>query len=281
MSCGKKNRPINLSGLDALEWYKEHRCQIDSETNCWRWFDGELAHVMYQRVRYTPVKLMLMLSGVPMPNTEYSLANPEFAGLYIVRKRTCSFSDCIEPLHLEFYSKEELRDQILAGAFWQPDTIFKWEEQEWEFTYDDYDDEVLDLKSVDLVEVFTEPVYVCFIGNLRCLVGFIDENQLGYYAAVELISPGLNSYPVGYGEFENLEDARKCCEAIVKADKAEIARLEQIANPITSSDDLDWDEVEFYKNESLWILGIRQDALDKAGCVGQDCLPDRGVQGGE
>lgn len=260
MSCGKRSRPRNVTGLEAVEWYKEHRCEVSLDTGCYRWRPEFHEGVEYLKRRYAPDRLMLMLTG-----RDGSTANSE-ERQHLVRKTDCTFTDCINPFHLELHPPAAVRAMVYEGYFWNALQTFEW--------HDGTDSPHLEstrvppeLGSEELPDEIESKVSHpsprpswCLVGQLRCTVqaghtwNHYNREYVpipGFEASVRLHSDVHTLFQCD--GFEALDDAKAYCEALVRGDRDEVTRLVHVAKADRTrrgEDEFNWvDEVEYGTDE--------------------------------
>ena len=236
MSCGKRSRPRNVTGLEAVEWYKEHRCEIDHPSNCWRWRPEFADAVEYLKRRYAPDRLMLMLTG--RDRSPDPLGDRQF----LIRNNDCAFIDCINPSHLDFCPLPVVRTMVKEGYFRKPGQLFTW-------------DDGLDppaagtaqtppllgrderVEDIDPRPRFRRPRPIsCTVGQLRCIVE--AQHTWNHYTREYIPAPGFGAWVRLRSDFDTLfqcdgfeaqDDAESYCEALVRGDEDEVSRLVQVA----------------------------------------------------
>ena len=205
-------------GPAAAQWYREHRCDTDPDTGCWRWRQKYHDTIEYLKIRYDPPRLMITL-------TNGANTAPDQSAMYIgivIRPGSCSYEDCINPSHIRLVTDDEFNGMLTAGEFWSADLEFRWNEGPGLR----YSMDIGDRHSMS-----------CRIRNVRCHVS--SRRSWNYYALRFESLPGFSagvgpadirgSSRVSCEGFESADDARAYCEAVVRGDGAEVDRLENQA----------------------------------------------------
>ena len=236
MSCGKRSRPRNVTGLEAVEWYKEHRCEVSSDTDCYRWHPGFHGVVEYLKRRYSPDRLMFMLTG-----RDPALVLPE-ERRHVLRRNNCSFTDCINPSHLELHRVSEILAMVFEGHFQSTAERFTWddgvnpldvESERTTFALGPQDTENQNESSLPNIRPKSSS---CTFGQLRLTIE--GRHTWNHYNREYVPLPGFKAlvrlrfdYRTLFecDGFENRQDAKAYCEALVHGDQEEVNRLEQVA----------------------------------------------------
>lgn len=95
---------------------------MSPDIDCYRWHPGFHGGVEYLKRRYSPDRLMLMLTG-----RDPSLAPCE-EGRHVLRRNNCSFTDCINPSHLELHRVSEILAIVFEGHFRSTAERFTWDD---------------------------------------------------------------------------------------------------------------------------------------------------------
>ena len=236
MSCGKRSRPRNVTGLEAVEWYKEHRCEVSSDTDCYRWHPGFHGVVEYLKRRYSPDRVMLMLTG-----RDPALVLPE-ERRHVLRRNNCSFTDCINPSHLELHRVSEILAMVFEGHFQSTAERFTWddgvnpldvESERTTFALGPQDTENQNESSLPNIGPKSSS---CTFGQLRLTIE--GRHTWSHYNREYVPLPGFKAlvrlrfdYRTLFecDGFENRQNAKAYCEALVTGDQEEVNRLEQVA----------------------------------------------------
>ena len=234
MSCGKRSRPRNVTGLEAVEWYKEHRCEVSPDTDCYRWRPGFHGVVEYLKRRYFPGHLMLT-------GRDPALVLPE-ERRYVLRRNNCSFTDCINPSHLELHRVSEILAMVFEGHFRSSAERFTWddgvnpldaESERATFAPGHQDTENQNGSCLPNIRPKSSS---CTFGQLRFTIE--GRHTWNHYNREYVPLPGFKAlvrlrfdYRTLFecDGFENRQDAKAYCEALVTGDHEEVNRLEQVA----------------------------------------------------
>ena len=249
MSCGKKSRPRRLLGPDAAEWYRDHRCDTDPQTDCWQWRKEHHDTIEYLKRRYNPEALMFTLLRQPPLTSE---ERPAYSGI-VTRPPTCTFDDCINPDHLELITKEALIKRTLDGEFWSPAMQFEWQGT---------------VHPPEPGESGGGLGLNCRVRNFSCHVG--SRFTWNYYALKNEALAGFSAEVQAADGFtllfrcegfEHAKHAKAFCEAVIRGDSAEIVRLEDIAaKDLIAQGDADYAWVDY--------KGFTEDDVDREVSVG-------------
>ena len=179
---------------------------------------------------------MLMLTG-----RDPALVLPE-ERRHVLRPNNCSFTDCINPPHLELHRVSEILAMVFEGHFRSTAERFTWfdgmnpldvESERTTFALEPQDTE--NQTESGLPYIRPKPSS-CTFGQLHLTIE--GRHTWNHYIREYVPLPGFQALVrlrfdhqtlFECDGFDNRQDAKAYCEALVNGDQEEVIRLEQVA----------------------------------------------------